>query len=195
VTLPSHCRLPQSFAASASHAARAPCGAPTTGVHVPTWPETSHAAHASAHAWSQHTPSTQLPLPHSLAVAQLVPSTFAQLPGGLPALHARPAPHEASEQQTPSVQKPDVHASFAVHGEPSAPVGVHAPPEQNEPLAQSVSFAHDVLHAAVEASHPYGAHGRGVAVPQAPAPVHVGAGSVLLPEHDAAPHVVVDPFA
>jgi len=42
------------------HEARdVPCGAPFTGVHVPTNPATSHAEHWSVHALLQHTPSTQ----------------------------------------------------------------------------------------------------------------------------------------
>jgi hypothetical protein len=35
------------------HAARVPCGAPSTGVHVPTEPGTSHAWHCDPHAPSQ----------------------------------------------------------------------------------------------------------------------------------------------
>jgi hypothetical protein len=41
------------------HAARAPCGTPFTGQHLPTFPGTSHALHSLAHVLSQHTPSTQ----------------------------------------------------------------------------------------------------------------------------------------
>jgi hypothetical protein len=62
------------------HALRAPCGAPSTGKHVPTCPGTSHAAHCEPHALEQQTPSTQKPLSHSLVPAQLVPSGFAHVP-------------------------------------------------------------------------------------------------------------------
>jgi hypothetical protein len=45
----------------------------TTGLHVPTLPATLHASHAPPHAVLQHTPSTQLPLPHWLAEVQVTP--------------------------------------------------------------------------------------------------------------------------
>lgn len=43
------------------------------GVQTPIEPLTSQASHWPAHALSQHTPSTQLPLAHSPAVEQLCP--------------------------------------------------------------------------------------------------------------------------
>jgi hypothetical protein len=45
VAAPSHCFLAQSVVARVSHPAREPCGAQTTGVHVPTCPATSQASH------------------------------------------------------------------------------------------------------------------------------------------------------
>jgi hypothetical protein len=57
--LPSQILCAHAVVTSASHAVRAPCGAPTTGVHAPTLPETSHAWHSPPQAWLQHTPSTQ----------------------------------------------------------------------------------------------------------------------------------------
>ena len=55
------------------HAARAPIGLPETGEQVPALPERLHAAHWSPHALSQHTPSTQLVLVHSVPVEQVAP--------------------------------------------------------------------------------------------------------------------------
>jgi hypothetical protein len=67
---------------SLAHAARTPCGAPTTGEQVPTLPATSQAWHWPSHATSQQTPSTHSPLPHWLAPEQAAPSTSlgAQMP-------------------------------------------------------------------------------------------------------------------
>jgi hypothetical protein len=45
-------------------AARALCGVPTIGVHVPTVPAPSHASHWPVHGALQHTPSTQAPSVH-----------------------------------------------------------------------------------------------------------------------------------
>jgi hypothetical protein len=49
---PAHAPVP-------AHAARPPCGSPETGEQTPACPGTSHAAHGSVQAESQHTPSTQ----------------------------------------------------------------------------------------------------------------------------------------
>ena len=49
---------------SEAQAWRAPCGAPTTFVHVPAEPGTSHAWHCALQALVQHTPSTHWPLAH-----------------------------------------------------------------------------------------------------------------------------------
>jgi hypothetical protein len=72
-------------------AARAPplrCAVPSTATQVPTLPPTSHAWHWPVHAVLQQTPSTQLPLAHSLAAAQLVPFGLAQCPTEPERLHA-----------------------------------------------------------------------------------------------------------
>lgn len=45
VVVPSQAEAPQTFEESAAHVARVPCGAPTTGVHLPMLSATSHAAH------------------------------------------------------------------------------------------------------------------------------------------------------
>ncbi len=49
----------------AGHDGRPPRGAPTTGVHLPSAPGTSHASHCPWQMRSQHTPSVQKPLEHS----------------------------------------------------------------------------------------------------------------------------------
>jgi hypothetical protein len=51
-------------ASAALHAVRLPCGAPLIAEQVPTAPGVSHASHSPLHAVSQHTPSTQTPVPH-----------------------------------------------------------------------------------------------------------------------------------
>ena len=64
--LPSHCAALHGLSAEPfGHAARVPCGAPATGVHVPSLPSTSHASHCPVHAPLQQTPSTQKPLTHA----------------------------------------------------------------------------------------------------------------------------------
>jgi hypothetical protein len=102
---PAHALPPSSC--SPAHAARAPCGAPVTVVHVPIWPATSHAWHCCGHAALQQTPSTQKPLAqlpfasHEVPLAALVPHVpRLQVAGGaqsvlvahvvtqLPSLHA-----------------------------------------------------------------------------------------------------------
>src|SRR5687767_7326724 len=57
-TTPSHVRARHGSPPPVSHCARAPWGAPWTGLHEPTLPTTSHASHWPAQARSQHTPST-----------------------------------------------------------------------------------------------------------------------------------------
>ena len=60
--LPSHSAAEHGLVADATgHAGRVPCGLPTTGVHVPALPSTSHASHSPVHALLQQTPSTQNP--------------------------------------------------------------------------------------------------------------------------------------
>jgi len=44
-----------------------------TGLHVPTLPATLQESQAPVHAVLQHTPSTQLPLPHWLFAVQVTP--------------------------------------------------------------------------------------------------------------------------
>ncbi len=61
---------------SVVQAARAPCGAPTTSVHVPTEPSASQAWHCPPHAALQQTPSAQTPEWHSEAPPQAVPRSF-----------------------------------------------------------------------------------------------------------------------
>jgi len=47
-----------------------------SGVHVPTLPATLHASHALPQAVLQHTPSTQLPLPHWLLAVHAPAGVF-----------------------------------------------------------------------------------------------------------------------
>jgi hypothetical protein len=51
--IPSHCAAVHTSPVAAAHAVRAPCGAPTIGVHVPSVPFASHAAHCPRHAMLQ----------------------------------------------------------------------------------------------------------------------------------------------
>jgi hypothetical protein len=61
----------------------------------PTWLQE---AHEPVQAPSQHTPSTQKPVPHSFPVAQADPTNF--LPQ-LPPTHGRPSAHWAEVVQPP----------------------------------------------------------------------------------------------
>jgi hypothetical protein len=71
-------QLPPHACPAFTHCVRAPCGCPeVTGLQVPG--TTSQAWHCPPHAELQHTPSTQLPEPHSLAVAQTTPVDFLAL--------------------------------------------------------------------------------------------------------------------
>jgi hypothetical protein len=66
-------QLPPQSEPSLLHAVRDPWGVPVTATQVPTEPETSQAWHCPPQALLQHTPSTQLPLPHWLAAVQAPP--------------------------------------------------------------------------------------------------------------------------
>jgi hypothetical protein len=82
-----------------AQAARAPCGAPATGAQVPTEPGASQASHCPPHAASQHTPSTQKPLWHWFAWAQLAPC--ASLGAQTPAAQKSPGTQSESAAQLP----------------------------------------------------------------------------------------------
>ncbi len=69
-------QVPAQALPSVVQAARAPCGAPTAGVHVPTEPSASHAWHCPPQAALQHTPSTQLALAHWFVAEQACPFAF-----------------------------------------------------------------------------------------------------------------------
>src|SRR5688572_28479202 len=131
-------------------------GAPTgssspdgTNEHVPRFAARLHCLHLSLHPVSQQTPSTQLPVAHSLNRLHACPSRFlhccaashawseGQVSSGSPAgtlaqvpalpvtLHDRHMPaHWAAgcAQQTPSTQLPDMHA-LAAAAEHPAPLG------------------------------------------------------------------------
>lgn len=86
--VPSHAPaqgLPPSSAPPPRHAARVPCGAPVTVVHVPMLPPTSHAWHCPVHPVLQHTPSMHTPLAHWLLVSHEVP--LAAVVPHVPRLH------------------------------------------------------------------------------------------------------------
>jgi hypothetical protein len=144
---PSHASAAHTSAPPSAHAGRAPCGSPSTGAHLPSKPGTSQAWHWPPHAASQHTPSTQLPEPHSLASEQLAPLLFVQIPllVGLP--QELPAPQSVTPQQTPSVQnRPALHTDAPEHATPSPARTVQLPALQKYPGAQSPSAAQPVLH-------------------------------------------------
>ena len=82
------------------------------------------------HALSQHTPSTHLPLPHSLPAAQMVPFTLVQVPSEPEMLHEKPEPVQVVLQQMPETQLPLVHALLAVHASPLIFLATHEPAAQ-----------------------------------------------------------------
>ena len=76
-----------------AHVAREPCGAPSAGMQLPTWPVTSQASHWPAQAVSQQTPSMQWPLAQESSEEQAVPgATFPE--------------HEPATQFAPAAQSP-----------------------------------------------------------------------------------------
>lgn len=111
------------------HAVRPPCGLPTTGRHLPTLPLTSQASHCPSHLASQHVPSTQKPLPHSVVVVQVAPVGLLHVP--LPfASQRNPVEQLAVVQQTPSTQWPLLQSVAAVHTVPGSPLVTHEPAMQ-----------------------------------------------------------------
>lgn len=186
-SLPSQLRAAHTWPPPASHAVRAPCGCPPTTVeHVPIAPARSQAAHCSVHARSQHTPSTQKPLAHSVAEPHEVPFVFAQVPALPAALQAAPLPQLASAQQTPSVQKaPAGHREASLQASPSFESATHAPETQVFPAAQSAGEAQLVWHLDAVASQAKGAHARGTSL-QRPAPSQKLAWVSVAPAHASA---------
>jgi hypothetical protein len=127
VSVPSHTGPHSEPAPAPEHAERAPCGAPVTGVQVPTLPVTSHAAHCELQPLLQHTPSTQKLEAHSVEMVHAAPFGLAQCPSDPGRLQRRPVPQLAAPQHTPSTQLPDAHADAALHVAPTISFGVHAP--------------------------------------------------------------------
>jgi hypothetical protein len=84
---------------SEAQAARAPRGAPGTGVQVPTDPATSQASHCPVQAALQQTPSAQKPLAHCVPAAQAAPS--APFGAQTPPEHHWPAAQSPSAAQSP----------------------------------------------------------------------------------------------
>lgn len=87
---------------SLAHGARTPRGDPTTGVHVPSAPATSHASHWPVHAVSQQKPSMHTLETHCVAVEQGEP------------LGRRswqvPAEQNCVIAQSPSTEQPPPHS-------------------------------------------------------------------------------------
>jgi hypothetical protein len=111
-------------------AGRVPRGGPeSTGVQVPSLPETLQASHWPVHALLQHTPSTQWPLPHSASAAHVAASGLLQVPRPF-ASQRRPALQEATLQHTPSTQWTLPHWLSAVHVVPAPPVDAQVVPLQ-----------------------------------------------------------------
>jgi hypothetical protein len=77
----------------------------------------------------QHTPSTQLPEPHSAPEAHVVPSGLEHVPSPF-ALHLSGAMHELTVQHTPSTQLPLAHCDGDVHTVPGVPVVTQVVPLQ-----------------------------------------------------------------
>lgn len=90
-------QLPPQELPSEAQAALPPWGEPTTAVQVPREPGRLQASHWPPQAVPQHTPSTQLPLPHWFAAVQVVPGAF----WGTQALelHQLPEAHWESVEQ------------------------------------------------------------------------------------------------
>jgi hypothetical protein len=108
----------------------------------------------------------------------------------LSASHASHWPLQADSQQTPSTQNPDVQSVAAVQVTPSG-LPMQTPPVHFRPVAQSVSPAQLVLHAAVAESQMYGAQGVVVFGVQAPVVVHSEAlAADAVPTHAAGAQVV-----
>lgn len=97
--MPSH--APPHAVPSVVHGGRPPIGAPVAAEHVPTLPETLHAAHWPLHAASQQTPSTQNPDVHWFVAPHV-------LPFGSFDLHT-PAEQNAPDAQSESMLHPPAH--------------------------------------------------------------------------------------
>ena len=96
-SLPPH--APPQALPSEVHDCRDPWGAPSTLLHVPTWPGTSQAWHCPPQAALQHTPSTHCPLAHWLAPAHAPP--LARRGWQTPAAQKFPGPQSGLEVQLP----------------------------------------------------------------------------------------------
>lgn len=174
--------------ASVGHLSREPWGAPRTGVHRPRRPSepgTSQASQRPSHARSQQTPSAQIEDAHSIALAQLVPSSFAQVPFA----HELPAAQIAEVQQAPSVQnRPKEQSRASLQGEPAPPAEVHAPPLHLNPFAQSSLVAQVALQ--VTAPHAYAPHDFGTSA-HVPSDLQVDTWVSTPPVQPFAPHATL----
>jgi hypothetical protein len=133
---PSHASAAQTLPPSA-HAGLPARGAPSTGEQVPSAPGTLQASHWPAQDVSQHTPSAQMPVAHSLLVLHVLPLVFfTHLPASGPAdvpAQTKPVGHAATSQQTftpsfsPGRQCLLVQSASSSQSVPSAPVVMHTP--------------------------------------------------------------------
>jgi hypothetical protein len=97
---------------SDAHACLPPFGSPVVALQVPTWPTSAHDAHCPVHALSQHTPSTQKPLPHCASALQAL--AWGSLTTHMPAEHQRPAWQFASVVHVPlQAVAPQVYGAHA----------------------------------------------------------------------------------
>lgn len=127
---------------------RVPCGGPTTAVHVPALPPTSHASHWPVHVDEQQTPSTHLPEPHCVPEVQTTPSPREQVPTPF-ALQVAGATQELLPQHVLSTQLPLVQLFAVLQVTPFASFATHPPALQKKPEAHAVSLEHDVRQALV----------------------------------------------
>ena len=133
-----------------AQAARVPRGPPITGTHWPTFPASAQASHWPVQARSQHTPSTQLPLVHSIPVWQTAAAAFfgEQAPDAVqnwPVGHGLVAPHPP--EHTEAAQRLLLHCMGVGGVQAPAPlhtVGGVALPAVQVPAAHCVSAAGNV---------------------------------------------------
>jgi hypothetical protein len=129
-------QLPPQDVPSLAQAARAPWGAPATGLHVPTLPATLQASHCPPQATLQHTPSTHCPVPHWFAALQAAPGPT--LGRHVPPEHQEAALQSASPPQVPrqAVAPHAYGAQVSVCTAGQAPVPLQAAASVPTPAAQ-----------------------------------------------------------
>ena len=106
-------QLPPHLSPVAVQRGRLPCGSPATGMHLPSWPPTSHASHWPPQARSQQKPSTHWPLAQSVAWAHAWPFFLRQAPPGSQVdapVHESGSSLEVTETQAPVDGRHVLHA-------------------------------------------------------------------------------------